>query len=51
MQVLPSTAGQLEGDEVSEAQISSGLPTITPLFHLDDDLIYKTIKRQLNLAL
>ena len=51
MQVLPSTAGQLEGDNVSEAQISSGLATITPLLDLYDDLIYKTIKQQLNLAL
>ena len=49
MQVVPSKAGQLEGDKVSEAQISSGLATTTPLLDLDDDLINKTIKQKLNL--
>ena len=42
MQVLPSTAGQVEGDNAPEAQILSAVATITPLLDLDDSRVHKT---------
>ena len=45
MQVVPSTAGQVKGDNAAEAQISSAVATITPLLDLDENKVYKTIKQ------
>ena len=39
MQVLPSNAGQVEGANLPDEQISSGLATIAPLLDLNDNRV------------